>query len=176
MVIFDAELGGIMRLFATLVTCLARLAALLFVLAGAMLTYEVIARYFFTAPTIWAAELSQLCLIWGTLIAMPWCLRERRHIQITAVTALLSPSIQRLASASAMVVVTLFSAIVLWKGFDIFYDSFARGRTTGSLLDLPIWIAELAVPIGFALLLAQSLIETGRAYRDEAIDEGSPLE
>jgi len=165
-----------MRLFASLVTLLASLAALMFVLAGAMLTYEVVARYFFTAPTIWAAELSQLCLIWGTLIAMPWCLRERRHIQITAVTALLSSSMRRFASTAAMGVVAVFSVIVLWKGFEIFHDSFERGRTTGSLLDLPIWIAELAVPMGFALLLAQSLIETVRAFQGELPEDGASLE
>ena len=32
------------------------IAAMLFFLAGAMLTYEVVARYLFVAPTIWAAE------------------------------------------------------------------------------------------------------------------------
>ena len=165
-----------MRLFATFVTWLAWAAALMFVLAGVMLTYEVVARYFFTAPTIWAAELSQLCLIWGTLTAMPWCLRERRHIQITAVTALLSPGGRRLASAAAMLAVAVFSMIVLWKGFEIFWDSFERGRTTGSLLNLPIWIAELSVPVGFLLLFAQSLIETGRAFHDEPEAEGPPLE
>jgi len=148
----------------------------MFVLAGAMLTYEVVARYFFTAPTIWAAELSQLCLIWGTLIAMPWCLRERRHIQITAVTALLSPGARRLAGAAAMVAVAVFSVVVLWKGFEIFWDSFERGRTTGSLLNLPIWIAELSVPFGFTLLFAQSLVETWRAMKDDKPDEGAPLE
>ena len=43
------------------------LAAWLFALAGAMLSYEVVARYFFLSPTKWAAELSQLCLIYGTI-------------------------------------------------------------------------------------------------------------
>jgi TRAP-type C4-dicarboxylate transport system permease small subunit len=165
-----------MRLFAVFVTFLAWAAALMFVLAGVMLTYEVVARYFFTAPTIWAAELSQLCLIWGTLIAMPWCLRERRHIQITAVTALLSPGGRRLASAAAMVAVAVFSLVVLWKGGEIFWDSFERGRTTGSLLNLPTWIAELSIPASFALLLAQSLIETRRAFRDELPKQEAPLE
>ena len=165
-----------MRFFDAFVTLLAWSAAALFVSAGMMLTYEVIARYFFTAPTIWAAELSQLCLIWGTLIAMPWCLRERRHIQITAVTALLSAGARRLANIVAMLSIVLFSGVVLWKGFEIFLDSFVRGRTTGSLLDLPIWIAELSIPFGFAFLLIQSLIETGRTLRVVRPEEGPPLE
>ena len=66
----------------TFVTTLSRWAgifgACLLAATGAMLTYEVIARYFFIKPTIWAAELSQMCLIWGCLLAMGWgASRER---------------------------------------------------------------------------------------------------
>ncbi|MEM8761861.1 MAG: TRAP transporter small permease [Pseudomonadota bacterium] len=162
-----------MAVFALFVTLLAWLAAALFVASGAMLSYEVAARYFFTAPTIWAAELSQLCLIWGSLIAMAWCLRERRHIRITAITGLL-PEVPRLVmEAVAMLAVALFSGLVVWKGFEIFWDSFERGRTTGSMLDLPIWIAEFAVPFGFAVLLAQAVIEAMRAIRGEVPEEGA---
>jgi C4-dicarboxylate transporter DctQ subunit len=161
-----------MRLFQALVTLLAWLAAAMFVLAGLMLSYEVIARYFFIAPTTWAAELSQLCLIWGTLIAMPWCLRERRHIRITALTGLLPFGGRQIAEMLAMLVVALFSGMVVWKGWEIFWDRFVRGRTTGSMLDLPTWIAELAVPVGFAILLVQALIEIGRAVRGELVEEG----
>ena len=34
-----------------------------------------------------------------------------------------------------------------------------QGRTTGSLLNLPSWIAELSVPFCFLLLLIQSFLE-----------------
>ena len=145
-----------------LTTALAWISALLFVFAGCMLTFEVTARYLFVAPTIWAAELSQLCLIWGTLIAMPWLLGARRHIAVDAVTDNLGPLGKRLCHVLSMVAVALFSAVVAWKGWEIFYDSFERGRTTGSMLDLPVWIAELAVPVGFALLFVQALIELGK--------------
>ncbi|MBK0398882.1 TRAP transporter small permease [Limibaculum sp. M0105] len=162
-----------MRAFSLIVTALAMLAALLFVLAGVMLTWEVVARYFFVKPTIWAAELSQLCLIWGTLIAMPWCLRERRHIRITAVTGVLPMAGRRIAEIFAMLAVALFSAIVFWKGWGIFWDSVERGRTSGTMLDLPAWVPEAAVPFGFAILLAQALIEAGRTLRGEIVAEGA---
>ena len=44
--------------------------ATLLAVTGLFLTYEVVARYFFIKPTTWAAEISQLCLIWGCLLAM----------------------------------------------------------------------------------------------------------
>lgn len=148
-------------------TALAWVAAALFTLAGVMLTFEVAARYFFTRPTIWAAELSQLCLIWGSLIAMAWALSARRHIRVTAITGMLGRKSQMVLEFLAMLAVALFSALVTWKGWGIFYDSFERGRTTGSLLNLPSWVAELAVPFGFALLFVQALIEAVRLTRGE---------
>ena len=111
--------------FERLVLSLAWLAAVLFTVAGIMLTYEVMARYFFIRPTVWAAELSQLCLIWGCLVAMAWLLSARRHIAVDAVIQLLPPSVQRWIEAAAMLVVAAFSAMVTWKGWSIFLDSFA---------------------------------------------------
>lgn len=162
--------------FDRLVLGLAWLAAVLFTVAGIMLTYEVLARYFFVRPTIWAAELSQLCLIWGCLIAMAWLLSARRHIAVDAVIQLLPAPAQRWVEAAAMLVVAAFSAVVALKGWEIFLDSFERGRTTGSLLDLPSWIVELAVPLGFALLFIQALIEVVRSAKGTAADREIAIE
>lgn len=163
-----------MIFFTRLTTGLAWFAALLFTASGVMLTYEVLARYFFTAPTIWAAELSQLSLIWGSLIAMAWALGARRHIAVDAVVRLLPEAVRRVTETFAMLAVAAFSGMVAWKGWDIFYDSFERGRTTGSMLDLPTWVAELSVPVGFALLLIQALIETKRAMAGEIVEDDTP--
>ncbi|WP_146346652.1 TRAP transporter small permease [Phaeobacter marinintestinus] len=165
-----------MGVFNRLVFGLAWVAASLFVAAGAMLTYEVIARYFFVRPTIWAAELSQLCLIWGCLLGMAWLLSARRHIAVDAVIQLLPAGARNLIEAAAMLLVAAFSAMVTWKGWGIFWDSFERGRTTGSMLDLPSWIVELAVPMGFALLFVQALIEAVRSARGQAADREIAIE
>lgn len=160
-------------MFDRLTLILAWVAAILFVLAGCMLTYEVLARYFFVRPTIWAAELSQLCLIWGSLLGMPWALSARRHISVDAVTRLLSPKIQRLVEIIAMACILAFSVMVTFKGWEIFYESFERGRTSGTMLDLPAWIAELPVAIGFALLAIQAVIEIVGLLQGKDIPKGA---
>ena len=146
-----------------IITHLSRLAgvlgACLLAATGVMLTYEVIARYFFIRPTIWAAELSQLCLIWGCLLAMGWVLSLKRHITVNAITGLLPPAAQTISVAISLLILIAFSVIVTIWGWDIFHESWVRGRTTGSLLDLPSWVAELSVPVGFGLLTAQAAVE-----------------
>ncbi|WP_412775827.1 TRAP transporter small permease [Thalassospira lucentensis] len=160
-------------MFDRLTLLLAWVAAVLFVAAGCMLTYEVIARYFFIRPTIWAAELSQLCLIWGSLMGMPWALAARRHISVDAITRLCPPLVQRGLEVIAMAAVCAFSVMVTIKGWEIFWESFERGRTTGTMLDLPAWVAELPVAIGFALLAVQAVIEIVGLLRGKEIPKGA---
>ena len=148
-----------MKTFETLIIKSAWLSAILFGMAGIMLTYEVGARYLFIAPTIWAAELSQLSLIYGTLLAMPWALQHRRHIQINAIIHKISEKNQRIIGIIMMIILIIFSSYFVLYGFEIFLDSFQRGRTTGSLLDLPSWIAELPVPVCFLMLIIQAIFE-----------------
>ena len=164
----------------TFITYLSRMAglagAVLMALTGAMLTFEVIARYFFIKPTIWAAELSQLCLIWGCLLSMAWLLTMRRHMTVNAVTALLPQSAQKACVALALLCMITFSGIVTIWGWDIFYDSFSRGRTTGSLLNLPTWVAELSIPVGFGMLTLQSITELIALPRSNARSLGASHE
>ncbi len=156
-----------MRLISTLETAMGWIAAVLLTATGAMLTYEVVARYFFNAPTIWAAELSQLCLIWACPVAMGWALSHRRHIRVTAVTAQLGPRGRQVTEILSLLVILGFSLVVLFYGWEIFYDSFERGRTTGTMLDLPAWIPEAAIPAGFAMLALSCISCLLRAFRGD---------
>ena len=90
---------------------------------------------------------------------MPWALKSRKHIQINLVINRLSKTNKKITNILIMIILIIFSCYVMIFGFDIFYDSFFRGRTTGSLLNLPSWIAELSVPLCFFLLFIQSIFE-----------------
>lgn len=165
-----------MRLVAAIETATAWLAAILLTLSGIMLTYEVVARYFFNAPTIWAAELSQMCLIWACPVAMGWALSHRRHIRVTAVTDLLPPRGKQATEILSLLVILTFSVVVTIYGYDIFLDSFERGRTTGTMLDLPAWMPEAAVPAGFALLTLSCLTGLWRAVQGNIPEEEGMME
>ncbi|MEO1092033.1 MAG: TRAP transporter small permease [Pseudomonadota bacterium] len=145
------------------------LAAWLYVAAGAMLGYEVAARYLFTAPTIWAEELSRFCLVWGTFLAAAALLAKRQHIRIGLVVDRLPMAFRRVAEALSLGFVALLSAVIVWHGSGIAFDSFERGRTAGTMLDLPMWWGEAAAPVGFAMLGVQAVIELAKLAR------GAPL-
>ncbi len=126
---------------------------------GLMLAYEVAARYFFNAPTIWAEELSRLVFVWATFIAAASLLRHDKHIRVTVVTDRLGEGGRRAARVVALLFVLALSAAIVWYGTPIALNSLERGRTTGTMMDLPNWWAQAAVPIAFLLLALQAVVE-----------------
>ena len=122
-------------------------------------------------------------LLGFALSAIP--LDERTFANGLALFAAMPPTISSCAVltgqakgnvALALLFILGFSLIVAWWGWDIFHDSWARGRRTGSILNLPSWGAELSVPVGFALLALQSLAELATLRNGATLTLGSSHE
>ena len=53
-----------------------QIATVLFFVIGLMISYEVVSRYVFLAPTSWAEEGARLLQLWATYLAMGFVLRH----------------------------------------------------------------------------------------------------
>lgn len=137
----------------------ARLGDLLVVTIALLLFGEVVARYAFHAPTIWTQDIAVTLQVWFTYLGMAYVLRKRELIRITAIVGLLGPRLRQLAEGFALVVILFFSLVATVYGWDVVSESIRSGRRQPTILELPNWIAELPVVVGFALLGLQSLAE-----------------
>lgn len=137
--------------------------AVLIFLTGVFLTYEVTARYIFMAPTTWAQEVSELFLLWGVFIALGRIVHRRENISIEVVYDRLSARQQRMLDLVSLIFCLMFFVFIAKYGFDLARDSFESGRTTGTMVDIPSWWEEAAVPVGCAWAAVQTLVELIRA-------------
>lgn len=145
---------------------LGTLAAWAYFVIALMLGYEVVMRYVFVAPTIWAEELSRLLLVWATFAGMALLVHRRQHIAITLVTDLLPERARRWQQVFVLGFVAALALAIVWYGSGIALDSLMRGRTTGSMLDMPAWINQASIPVCFLLLALQAIIEALRVAFD----------
>lgn len=141
------------------------LAAWMFFAIGVMITYEVIVRYIFISPTIWAEEMSQFFQIWATYLAAAYVLRHRDMIVIDFVLTRLGPAGKRFADTISLLFVAGFSLVAVYYGIEIVAESVEMGRATSTMLSVPKWMTESAVPIGFGLLALQCGVELTALYR-----------
>jgi len=156
----------------------ANIAAWMFFAIGAMVTFEVLARYLFLSPTIWAEELSQFFQIWATYLAAAYVLRHRKLIVIEFFIVRLSSNWRKVSESFSLLVIIVFSLVAIWYGTEILLESIEQGRNTSTMLGVPKWMTESAIPIGFGLLLAQALVELVRVFTVgvDNIEAHSPLE
>ena len=147
------------RINHAVVTLCGRLAAALFVVIAAMITYEVIARYVFLSPTIWVEDLSLLCQIWASCLGASWLLQHQALIRIDMLIGRFGPRMRAVAELWSLLIVALFSGWVTWYGVYIVKDAVAINAASASMLGMPMWITKSAIPVGFGLLFIQCLTE-----------------
>lgn len=141
-----------------------RLAAWMFFLVGLLITAEVIARYVFTAPTPWTEEISQALQIWATYLAAAFVLRHRDLIIIEFFTSRMGPGRRRFADTLSLLAIIVFSTFAVVYGTVIVAESIAQNRHTSTMLGLPRWLTETAIPVGFSLLVLQAGAELVRLW------------
>ncbi|MGE4527155.1 MAG: TRAP transporter small permease [Rhodospirillaceae bacterium] len=141
-----------------------RVAAGLFFVIGLLIAYEVTARYVFTAPTPWTEEISRFLQIWATYLAAAFVLANRDMIAIDFFTSRMKPGPRRLCETASLLVVSAFCFVAMVYGMEIVAESVAQNRHTSTMLGVPRWMTETAVPLGCALLLAQAVAELARLW------------
>jgi TRAP-type mannitol/chloroaromatic compound transport system permease small subunit len=117
--------------------------------------YEIIARYVFAKPTMWASELMiYFCAVLYVLGAA-WTLQVGRHVKIDMVYSRLSPRGQRVLDLITFPFFTLYLVMLLWVGFRFALDSIAIRESSGTPWNPPIYPMKFIFVIGCAMLLLQ---------------------
>jgi len=154
-----------------------RFAAWMFFAIGVMVSYEVVSRNLFIAPTVWAEEVSQFFQIWATYLAAGYIVKHRQLIVIEFFIIRLSPTPRLLADIFALSIMAIFSFVAVFYGIDIVLESIQQGRNTSTILGVPKWMTESAIPLGFSILLLQILAQFIRLFTDpEPPTTHSPLD
>jgi TRAP-type mannitol/chloroaromatic compound transport system permease small subunit len=129
-------------------------------LIGAMV-YEVVARYFFRAPTVWAQDLSYM--LYGALFMLggAYTLRWGGHIRTDFLYDRFGVRGQALLDSIAYLFF-FFPAfgVFLWFGWGYFVESWRLDERAISPWSPPIYPFRAVLPLAAALLLVQGVSET----------------
>ena len=135
------------------------LASALFIAIGFIVSYEVIMRYLFNSPTIWVNEVSRFLQIWATYLALTYSFHKQDFIRITVIYDRLNKNGKKILDFISFIFILIFSSFVVYYGWLIAYDSLKVGRTSSTILDVPSFLTELAIPLCFAFLVLRVILE-----------------
>lgn len=136
---------------------------------AASISYDVILRYVFYAPTYWALEMNTFLLAFLCLIPAGDVLRLGSQIRITFLFDRLGPAVRARLDLLRSAAGLFFCAVMVWKGADMAWKAWLHSDRMSTSMGTPMVIPYLFLPIGFALLgLQYALLFKTRKEKGEA--------
>jgi C4-dicarboxylate transporter DctM subunit len=137
------------------ITCIGFFGGILVLLNGIFVTYEVVMRYFFNAPTTWVLETSIYLIIVATFLSLAYVMLERGHVNVDFITTHLSGKSLSLLNIATSVFAILYCVVLGWEGWKMAFKAYQLGERSPTILGVPLWIPEVFIPFGSALLTFQ---------------------
>ncbi|MGH2510834.1 MAG: TRAP transporter small permease, partial [Ktedonobacteraceae bacterium] len=109
-------------------------------------TYNAILREF-RHPTIWAFEVVGYALIWGGFLGNPLTLKSGAHFRV-ALLQHWGARIWRGLSVFSLIVTSCFALFLTGTGIYAVWYSWSNHILSGTIINDPLWIPQLALPLG----------------------------
>ncbi|MEO9572795.1 MAG: TRAP transporter small permease [Tateyamaria sp.] len=115
-----------------------RVTMMLIVCLTSVMLYEVMLRYVFEAPTLWANEMSLWLAGFVFLCAGLYAMQQRSHIRIVLLYDAVPRWLQRVFDTISTVLIVTFAFFLIYGGYGEAFDKFYRWETFGTAFDPPI--------------------------------------
>jgi TRAP-type C4-dicarboxylate transport system permease small subunit len=123
--------------------------------------YEVIARYFLAAPTVWAYAVASYALCPMIFLAMPEMTRRGAHIVIEYLVESLPRKLQQPLARTVTLATALVCLMGAWITGAETWRQYDQGIETVLALAIPKWWVSIFVPYG---LLSSAIYFFRRLY------------
>lgn len=129
---------------------------LILFLVGVIL-YEILVRYLFNSPTIWAHETSQM--IYGAYVILlgGYVLQRGGHVNVDILYHRFKPRTRAIIDLFTWLLFFYFCGLLLWKGGEMAWDSFKVLETEPTAFAPPVYPIKMMIPLGALLILLQGL-------------------
>ncbi|HJM49869.1 MAG TPA: TRAP transporter small permease [Alphaproteobacteria bacterium] len=131
--------------------------ALLVLALTGIVGYSVGMRYLLGQPQTWSDELVGYLMVSMVMLGAAEVMRRGEHIEVDLLTERLAPRWRRLTRIWGQAATAFVAAVLMVAGFEMVFFSASVGLLSDGYLEVPMWIPQLAVPVGAALLLLTAL-------------------
>ncbi len=150
-----------------------KVASYLMPLLAFIVVYEVIARYIFDAPTIWAYDLSLFLFGYIAALGGAYAQQKRSHINVDILYLSVSPKVKNIFNIISFSLGVFFLIIIFYMGVTKFNEALEYGYRRQSEWAPPMWHFWLMLCVAsvlFSLQLIKDIIT--ESYN---LITGSPL-
>ena len=132
-------------------------------IGAAVLVWEVVSRYAFGAPTVWAHGYTQRIFGSYFILLGAFTLVRGDHVRIDLFLA--APGTRKRAALDLLnyALLLIWGLALTYEGWNFFQEALLWDEVDDSALGHPLWPIKLCLVVGAALISVQAIAETLRA-------------
>lgn len=111
----------------------------------------------------WGDEVQVYLVVWAVCLSFGSVTAADRHIKADLFVSLLPAGIARAAHLLSDLLGLGMSLLLTWYGAAVTLDGYEFGDLSTTTLRFPLWIYQLALPVGAGLMTLRYVIRVGRA-------------
>ncbi len=165
--------NGLARFFRWLDGFFAGLSGLILIAMMLTISYDVIARYAFGAPTKWSLEVNEYFLLAVVYLSGAWTLRVGGHVRVDILLQRLSDRTKTKLEVFDSILGALFSGILTLEGAKFVYDGILTGARSETYLEVLQWPIRLIMVVGSFLLFVEFVfrfIESIKSLKEQRFE------
>jgi TRAP-type C4-dicarboxylate transport system permease small subunit len=151
--------GPLGRVLAFVNDAIVLLSSIALVIAGFVLTYSVVSRYFLHFSTDWQDELSVFLIVGAVFMSAAAIQARRGHVAIEAIVTLLPEPVNRIRQIVVDIACFAFCAFFAWKSWLLLDEAWTENFHSESTWGPPLWIPYSLMTVGMTLLGLQILLQ-----------------
>jgi C4-dicarboxylate transporter, DctQ subunit len=124
-------------------------------------------RYFLNSPLVWATEVTEILLLYITFLGAAQVFKDNSHVVIDIFLVMGSERRRRILGIFSTALVGLVSGILVYYGFLTTYNHYVRGVFNPTILETPIALIIMIIPIGCIPLLLEVLVKGRKTLLQE---------
>ena len=114
----------------------------------------------------WSEELARYLTIWVTFIGASYGFRFGTHIGVDAFKQWLPFRAERVVDLVSNLIVALLCVLMMKFSIDIIVKVHLKFHQVSPAMRMPIWIAYLALPVGYAFMFIRNVMLSIQAVKD----------
>lgn len=134
-----------------------RIASFLILVMIAIVVYEVVLRYAFDRPTMWAHESAQFVFGAMSILGGGYVLYRGSHVKMDVVYSRCSPRTKAILDLITAPIFFCFAATLLWTSGEIAWESIQELERSNSQWRPPIYPIKSLIPVAALLVLLQGV-------------------
>ncbi len=147
----------VIRVYDRLIRMLAFLASILIGAVFVLIVVDVSMRTAGMRPPIFSSALSEYSLIYVTMLAAPWLVRERGHVRIDSFISFVSPTGRRLIERFLIVICIALCLSAAYLSAEFAVEFWSVGEIDIRSIEIPRALLFVPLVVGFSLCATEFL-------------------